>query len=48
MRSDFPKNGILTCWTLGAIFAAGFLVLFLRLRDIQIVSASSHGRELDR
>ena len=48
MRSDFTKNGLLTCWTLGAIFAAGFLVLFLRLRDIQIVSASSHGRELDR
>jgi len=33
---------------LAALFAAGFLVLVLRLRDIQVVSASSHGRELDR
>jgi penicillin-binding protein 2 len=48
MRDVSSMRGGLTCWTFAAIFAAGFLVLALRLRDVQIVSASNHGFQLDR
>ena len=48
MRHDARMSGGVTCLVVASAMAAILLSIAVRLRDIQVLSASEHGYELDR